>query len=222
MDRTSYEALISKGINKVSYVPNPISTRVVEEINSIQLVDGKNKNKILFVGHVIPTKGVYELVQACSLIEDVELHLIGTVNEDVKKDLVKIASRKGDESWLKIRGGIPHKDVIREMLSCGVFVLPSYTEGFPNVILESMACGCPIVSTTVGAIPEMLDVENENQCGLCVPPRDINGLYDAIMKMINNRDFASQCGIKAQKRVKEEYSIEEVWCKLKKIWEIIH
>lgn len=221
MDRSSFSALKKKGVNNVSYVPNPLSPKVIDEIDNLPIGEKINNKKILFVGHVIPSKGVYELVQACSQIDGVELHLIGTVNESVKNELVRIASRKSNGAWLKIRGGIPHEDVIKEMLSCAVFVLPSYTEGFPNVILESMACGCPIVSTNVGAMPDMLDVEHENQCGVCVSPKDVNGLYKAIVEMINNKYFAMQCSINAQKRVKEEYSIEEVWCKLKSIWENI-
>ena len=68
-----------------------------------------------------------------------------------------------------------------------VFVLPSYTEGFPNVIIEAMAMGKPIIATSVGAIPEMLD----EGCGVVVPPKDADSLQKALQKVCN---FDSDCG----------------------------
>ena len=104
------------------------------------------------------------------------------------------------------------------MLSSGVFVLPTYSEGFPNVIIESMACACPIVTTSVGAIPEMLDIENGENYGLCVEPKNVEQLKDAIIRMLDNKDFASHCGINAQKRVNEMYSMTKVWQQMEQIW----
>ena len=104
------------------------------------------------------------------------------------------------------------------MMSAGVFVLPTYTEGFPNVIIESMACGCPIVTTDVGAIPEMLDIEHGFSYGICVKPKDVEGLKNAVEKMLNDRDYALQCGKNAQLRVQEQYAMSVVWNQLTSIW----
>jgi glycosyltransferase involved in cell wall biosynthesis len=57
-----------------------------------------------------------------------------------------------------------------------IFVLPTYTEGFPNVILECMASGCPIITTPVGAIPDMLQFGSTQACGACVDVKDVQGL----------------------------------------------
>ena len=104
------------------------------------------------------------------------------------------------------------------MCQCDVFVLPTYTEGFPNVILESMACGCAIVATPVGAIPEMLEEENNNHYGVMVEPRNVEQLKAGIEKMLSDVDFKNECRANVQQRVIERYNIDSVWRQMTGIW----
>lgn len=217
IDMKSYNALKAYGCEKVFYLPNPLAVSVeqlVKDNDSIRRVPGK----IVFAGQVMPTKGVYELVEACKQINGIELYMLGFVpNENVRTELYEIAG-EGYESWLHIMGAMPHEKVIQEMLSCNAFVLPTYTEGFPNVIIESMACGCPIVTTPVGAIPEMLDINSDKPCGICVEPRNVGQLKDAIEKVLHDNKLALAMGERAQVRVKEQYAMEKIWEQLVGIW----
>lgn len=218
MDMKSYCALRNKGFNNVVHCPNPLSHSIINQINaeirSIERID----RRILFVGHVLPTKGVYELVQACKDIHNIELHIVGRAEDRIKEELLSIAQNKKECEWLKFRGEIPHTEVLQEMMKASVFVLPSYTEGFPNVILEAMACGCPIVSTTVGAIPEMLDINNGPNYGICVEPQDVNALRNSINVFLNDKKYALETSKRAMDRVNNLYSIPKVWEQLVKIW----
>lgn len=218
MDLQSFKTLKDHGYKNVNYLPNPLSLEIVQQIEEHKNNAKCNPAKILYVGHVIPSKGVFELVNACAGIDNIELHVVGSITKDNRISLEEVAKQKGLSKWIKIRGGIPHIDVIQEMLSCGVFVLPSYTEGFPNVILEAMACACPIVATDVGAIPEMLNVNESNCCGICVKPKDIDGLRNAIERMLTDKVFSCQCKANAQARVNELYIMPKVWEKLVGIW----
>jgi len=217
IDMKSYNTLINEKYRNIEFLPNPLTPYVLEKVQRFSYIKKENR-KIVFVGHIIPTKGVFELVEACKYIDNIKLKLIGFSNDLIKQDLLLLSERNELNQWLDICGELKQEAVIKEMLSADVFVLPSYTEGFPNVILESMACGCPIVATEVGAIPEMLDIYGTNPVGLCVEPKNVEYLRDSIMKMLKDQDFALQCGRNAQIRVNEIYSMPNVWNKMVFIW----
>ncbi len=124
----------------------------------------------------------------------------------------------GNGEWLILEGEVGHERVIRELLSTNIFVFPSHTEGFPNVILESMACGCAIVATSVGAIPEMLDIGCSEPCGLCSDPKDVVSLRRNIQYFLDHPSEAREYARRAMRRVKDMYSVESVWAKLVSIW----
>ena len=166
-----------------------------------------------------PTKGVFELVDACRKIPSVKVKLIGAVSDDMRRQLNAGREKTAADNELQIVGQVPFEDVLKEMMSCSVFALPTYTEGFPNVILEGMACGCPIVTTPVGAIPEMLDINNVGgECGVVVPVKNVEKLKEAIERLLDNSEYAEMLGARAKERVVAEYSIDSVWHKTIDIW----
>ena len=213
IDRMSYDTLMRCGYNNVVSVPNPLAPELVQEIESNRGTEREN-HLVLFVSRVFKKKGIYELVKACKEIPNIKLKVVGHVEDTDKEALESIA---GHGSWLTFIGGIPHKDVIKELLACDIYVLPTYTEGFPNAIIESMACGTPTVTTPVGAIPEMLDMEGE-PCGICVPPKDVEQLREAIISLLDSPGQKKLFAERSQKRVNELYSIESVWNQLYKVW----
>lgn len=218
MDMKSYGTLTGLGYKNIHYCPNPLSMAIIDRIQKDKGTVERIPCKLLFVGHVLPSKGVYELVNACKQFDGIELHIIGRAEEPVRSELLQIASEKDDGSWLKMRGEMPHDEVLREMMSASAFVFPSYTEGFPNVMLEAMACGCPIVTTTVGAIPEMLDIEHGFNYGICVEPQNMQAFADGLRQMLSDPAYASACAERAEKRVNEMYAVPVVWEQLSNIW----
>ena len=218
MDLASYKALKEAGFGNMVYLPNPLSgevTNLVEKHGDLKREPGK----IVFAGHVTENKGVFELVKACSQICQIKLELLGKCATTEIKDKLFEAVGNNKKDWLEIPGNKPFEEIIKEMMTCTMFVLPSYSEGFPNVILESMACGCPIIATPVGAIPEMLDVESNRPCGLCVPIKDVDALRNAIVELIDNPGKATELGRNAKERVYEQYTMPKVWEQLVRIWQ---
>jgi glycosyltransferase involved in cell wall biosynthesis len=216
MNKPTEITLKETGFRNVVYLPNPLSDIIIKQISKIRGIERKS-NQLLYVGHVYKTKGVFELVEGCRDIESVSLRIVGKYTQEIYEELMSISevSSKGD--WIKFVGEEPHDEVLKEFLSADLFVFPSYTEGFPNVILEAMACGCPIIASNVGAIPEMLDIDNE-PCGVCIQPQSSKEVHDAIQMLINDRTMKADIAERAKKRVNYMYTMPVVWNELKSIW----
>lgn len=214
IDQASYRTLQQAGFSNIEILPNPVAPIIHELLY-------KNKNltriprRILFTGHVIKTKGIYELITACKQLDNIELRIVGHIEEQMKKELESLTN---NGKWITITGAQNYENVIQEMLTCDIFVLPTYTEGFPNVILEAMACGCAIITTTVGAIPEMLAKEGNKEYGILIPPKDYKPLYNGIKFMLENDSFKQECQKNVISRVNERYNMPAIWSKMIQIW----
>lgn len=104
-------------------------------------------------------------------------------------------------------------------MASDIMTLPSYTEGFPNVILEGMAAGCALVVTDVGAMPQMLEEENSEQYGVVIKPQDPNSLKDAIVNLLNNPKLKESLRERVQERVQERYSMKAIWQEMVSLWD---
>jgi len=89
------------------------------------------------------------------------------------------------------------------MQGAGVFVMPSWKESFPYVVLEAMSLGLPIVSTDVGGISEAV---TDGESGLLVAPDDADALGRAIVKMLGNSELCARLGTAALQRVKQKFT----------------
>lgn len=112
-------------------------------------------------------------------------------------------------------GEKPHDEAMELINRAEIFVLPSYTEGFPYVIMEAMALKKAIAATNVGAIPEML---SENS-GIVFEPRNEEALSATLAELIENPQKRAELSQNAQSRLNENYTIEKVTAMLEKIWE---
>jgi glycosyltransferase involved in cell wall biosynthesis len=218
IDIPSFNTLKTNGIQNVVNIPNPISFELEKESISINKQQ-QRINNLIFVGHIIKDKGVFELVEACVSIPQIDyLQLIGPYEESIKRDLEVIASKRENGKWLSFRGTLDKENVTNEMKKSLTIVLPSYTEGFPNVILEGMALGCAIIASNVGAIPDMILNDRVNSCGICVEPKNTAQLKGAILESIKFPLKAVSMGQNGNNRVLKNYTLEIVANQLLKEW----
>jgi glycosyltransferase involved in cell wall biosynthesis len=193
---------------RVAITPNPVDPTTLPTQSSFS----SNKKRLLFLGHVIPAKGVEDIIMAWQGIihEDWELVLVGPCNQSYQEDLIK---RFAPQS-LCFYGEVPHGMALQMIADSDLFVLPSHTEAFPFAVLEAMVLGKAIVATKVGAIPEML----EGECGVLVEPRDIQGLGIALKTLLEDEELRNEFGVRARKRALEHYTIDAVFTRLRELW----
>lgn len=218
MNKPTMDALTSNGYSNVRYLPNPLSLSIINQVRNLEDSVTRVSRRILYVGHVARAKGVYELMEACCGIANISLRIVGkSLNADREKLLV-MAEQSSNRNWVEFAGELSHDQVLKEFMEADIFAFPSYSEGFPNVILEAMACGCPIASSNVGAIPEMLDI-SKDACGVCYEPKDVLSVKKAIETLLNDEELKNSYSRKAKKRVNEMYAMPKVWQQLVNIWE---
>lgn len=164
---------------------------------------------LVFVGMALASKGVIELVEACAGISDqaFELEIVGPVAPEMERQLTAIAAARKGGHWLRFAGAISNDEAVARVARADVFVLPSYSEGFPRSILEAMALGIAIVATNVGAIPEMLQGNLGEAAGIIVPPRDAKSLRLAIEDLLLDPAKRSALGAAARSKCQASYLI---------------
>ena len=174
---------------------------------------GVQENTALFVGWVIPSKGIAELLQAWSSLDLPGWRLvIAGPGDEVYRDVLR--SMVGQSQSVDFLEEVAHDEALQLMASCDLFVLPSHTEGFPNVVLEAMALGRAILATDVGAIGSML----ADGCGVVVPPRNVKALREAISDVTSNAELRRAIGDAARVRARSWYSLPVVFAQYENLW----
>ncbi|MES3040556.1 MAG: glycosyltransferase family 4 protein [Pseudomonadota bacterium] len=208
IDAATYDAVRAAGFESAVLIPNCYDDK--------KMIAGSyaRKKQVVFIGWVIPTKGVQELVDAWVALgaSDWTLKFVGPAEPEYESELGKRTSTDG--AAIEFVGALPHKEVVNVLASSEILILPSYTEGFPNVVLEGMAMGCAVIGTSVGAIPEML----ADGAGEVIPPRNVQAIVAALHRLIDNPEARRSMGDFAQRRAKERYSLESVFGCYMKLW----
>lgn len=196
---------------KVVLIPNCVN---IDELPR-QCESVANSRTILFIGWVTPAKGLGELIEAWKIAHPRgwKLEIVGPGSLDYRKSLVD----RHEPENVEFVGELAHDAAMKRMAKCDVFVLPSYTEGFPNVIVEAMALGRPIIATDVGAIPEML----QDGAGILVKSRDVLQLAAAIEEVTGSTELREQLGLRASRRAKDCYAIDAVFERYMQIWKAV-
>ena len=133
---------------------------------------------VVYAGNFLETKGLVELMEAFLKLARTRprarLAIVG--QGPLGEALAGRAASGGMEDRVRIQGRQEAAGIAQWMRAADVFCLPSYSEGCPNVLVEALACGRPVVATNVGGIPELIDESN----GILIPPRDSEALGAAL------------------------------------------
>jgi len=133
---------------------------------------------IVFVGRMNQAKGIGELLESVSVLSEKNPHLrlvyVGDGPELAPMQEKTRAAGLTDRVFFA--GACSSLRVAQWLAASNLLALPSYAEGCPNAVIEALSCGRPVVATSVGSMPELVD----SRCGMLAPPRQIKSLTNAL------------------------------------------
>lgn len=231
---TSRKSFVQRGLNGADRILilgeywYPFISSLIEEKQKIKVLYNAvpvpatnryqiNAGNLLFLGEVGERKGVYDLLDAIGTIEEqlddsCQLLIYGT-NPD--GDIVNRIEERKLQHRVRYMGWADPTQFEQLFAGIAVNVLPSYHEGLPMTILETMAYGIPNISTDIAAIPEAVNQEN----GILVRPGDTKRLADAIVCLLRDQDIRKTRSENAYQTVKDVFSTERHMREVIKLYE---
>jgi glycosyltransferase involved in cell wall biosynthesis len=181
------------GVDTAHFRPRPDVPRVPGRVMTTASAD-------------VPFKGLAPLVEAVAKArtERPEVHLVVVGRLRAESPVAAAIERLGVADAVRFESGITSERMIELYAEAEVAVVPSLYEGFSLPAVESMACGVPLVTTTGGALPEV--VGRDGETGLLVPPGDPAALAGAILRVLSDRELAGRLAGNARRRVLEHFT----------------
>jgi len=148
----------------------------------------------IYVGGLVESKGLAELAQAAEPLlnryKDFKLVCVG--DGPARDRLIGLKDRVARDGAVVLTGRVAPEEVPHLLQASDFLVLPSYSEGMPQAVLEAMNCGLAVVATRVGGLPEAVI---DGETGLLVEPRDVGRLQQAMERVITDATFRHTAGL---------------------------
>ena len=185
LSKTTMNSFLKHGIDrkKCTVIYNFNTLTLKESDISISNQNEDKTIRLLFVGTIGKRKGFFDLVKALERVDKnkYELHVCGEATDEESIELFEKCKNEMKKN-LVFHGFVSGEKRDYIYKNADIMILPSYGEGLPMVILEAFSAGCAVISTNVGAIPEILKDEN----GTIIEPGNIDALSQAISFYIDN------------------------------------
>jgi glycosyltransferase involved in cell wall biosynthesis len=225
------EALIIEGVgpDRISVVPAGLDCerfKPAEKNEQVAEKLGISKDliRILFVGRLVPEKGIFDLLNAFSIllrnVQNVELLIVGSGSSSMQIQISQLVENLKIGGKVKFLGSIEYSNMPQIHNLADVFCLPSiptktWAEQFGYSMVEAMACGKPVVSTSTGSIPEVV---KDRATGILVKPNDPRGLESALEELILNKQERDAFGRNAREWVLQKFEANKVAGQLANIY----
>lgn len=166
-------SIVRNGVDLKLFNPNYIT-------NKIQKQNKLNKKIILSVGNLVKLKGHDIIIGALPYLTEFELIIIGHGPEEI--ELKKISAKYNVKERVKFLGSVPQDKLVYYYCLADMLILASSREGFPNVLLEAIACDTPIIATNVGGVPEII---KDKKIGIILHDRSSDSVVKAVRQVIS-------------------------------------
>lgn len=162
--------------------------------------------RLLFVGRLAAVKGLPVLFEALTYLRDQhpDLHLTVVGDGAERAELEALASLFGLAEAVLFTGALSQGEVAARMEEADIFVLPSFAEGVPVVLMEAMASRMPVIATRVGGVEELV---TDGESGFVVPPGDTASLAARIEDLLSDSERCRQMGLNGRRKVEAEFDV---------------
>jgi colanic acid/amylovoran biosynthesis glycosyltransferase len=173
--------------------------------------------RLACTGRLVAAKGHRILLQALALLSAEHISYSCTLIGDgpERSSLEALSPQLRLERSVRFLGAMAHQPTLSEVSQAEVFVLASFAEGLPVALMEAMALGVPCVSTTIAAIPELIEDKGN---GLLVPPANPEALFRALQILANDAGLRRQLAQKARETVESQYNLARNLDSLARMW----
>lgn len=169
------------------------------------------RRRVVYAGGITRAKGAFDIIEIARRIPDAEFVLIGHLGKEECRLLAAPAN-------VTVVGEVARNTLLEMMANSDLLLFPSYSEGFPNTVLEAMALGLPVVATMVGGICDMIEAERG---GILKQAGDVDGLTDAVRRLLDQPEKRSSMGRFNREKCRREYAYSVVTPQLVQIYERI-
>ena len=173
---------------RVAVLPNTVDTQFAAAAQQDDYARRQTGNVVLFVGWLRQAKGVLDLLRAAPQVlaarKDVVFLLAGGADDArALEEMQRYSAELGLDGAVQFLGEVTGQAKLDLYRRATLFVLPSYHEGLPYVLLEAMAVGLPVIMTPVGAIPEIIE---DGRHGFLIQPGDYTALARRIVQLLED------------------------------------
>jgi glycosyltransferase involved in cell wall biosynthesis len=193
-------------------VYNPVDDR----INAVPEESIRRNNDILYMAALLREKGVFELVDAFAEVRnvcrDARLTICGSgLDQELHEHIVSL----GLQSEIRMPGWVVEDERSRYFGEAALFCLPSRADTFAMANLDAMAAGLPVVSTTYGGIPEVVQ---DGVTGLLAAPGDAQDLIEKLVRLISDPELRVRMGRAGRRVAREQFSAKRMMAELERIY----
>lgn len=205
------KSVLAPAIKHSRVIPNGVDIDIFKpsDVNQCRINLGLPLNTpvILFTAQGVKNNNMkdfstlYKALQLLSKKEDIKEILCIAIHGTPTEERIGLVT-------LKILGYISDKSqLIQYFQASDIYVHPARSDNFPTTILEAMACGKPVIASSVAGIPEIID---HGMTGFLVPPQDPIALAKVLIELINNNEKREVMGINARKKVENNFNLEKM------------
>ena len=206
--RKPMQKILNGNINGIDLTWFDLTPEV--EAKAKQIRSDKTDFTFVFIGRMVLDKGINELVEAFDRLsrerDEVALRLVGRFEDELDPVLPQTKERIERNGKILFEGY--QTDVRPYLVASDALVLPSYREGFPNVVLQAGAMGLPVIVTDVNGSDEAIE---QGVNGVIIPKKDADALYCAMRDMVVERERTEKMASVARDMVSARFDQRDIW-----------